>query len=99
MPKKTPLQKVTLWEGDDDIFANGTVCFTPEFLESILDAYDADDPDVVDDYDDNFIKLRITLRESEYDGVAYFGTVYRSEPKEGGRKKKRGRAGGKRTRE
>lgn len=102
MPKKkkeSSLQKVTLWEGDDDVYANGTITFTPEFLEELLAAYDDGDEEVVDAYDDSLIKVRISLRESEYDNVFLYGTVYKSVPKEGGRSKSRGRAARSRSRE
>lgn len=73
--KNKDYQNMTGWEGEGDVLLNGTIVFTPEFLEEVLERYDDQDPDVTDDHTGN-IKLRFSLRESEYDNVDAFGSVY-----------------------
>jgi hypothetical protein len=90
--KSTDYQNVTLWEGDD-YFASGNIVFTPEFLEDLLNKFDDGDENVIDEFSGG-IKVRITIRESEYDTVDYYGNVYLSDGEK--KKKKRPRDGGRR---
>ena len=88
--------KLTAWErqGDYGYYISGVLCLSYEFLLELIEGYEDGDPDIVDDYDDRYARVGITLNESEYDNCDFMGSAKIVEQK---KKKSRGR-GGKRSR-
>ena len=85
--------RVVAWETDWGISIK--VNMTPEFVEELLDLYFDGDEYVVNNNDDRYLNLNISLNESDYAGQGnnpdYIGSAKIPQPpKQGNRKKKRG---------
>lgn len=94
-PDEVGWQNMSGWDSENGTaLITGSISFTPEFLELLLEEFDNDNPRVVDKYNDGCIKVQFALREPN-GNTDYSGNVYVAKEQQ----KSRGQRGSRRRRD